>query len=244
MIVAIHQPHFLPWLGYLERMQRADLFIVLDHVQFERGNYQNRTQYLMEGEKRWLTVPVEQNSYRETIVDKRIKNSAVGQMRWWGPNHFQTLRHAYRRAPYFERYAPWLQEVFERRWDRLAELNEALLEFLRDALGISTPLVKSSQLQVEGARSDLVLNLCRAVGADTFLAGDGGSRGYLDQAAFAAGGVKVQWQNFRHPRYPQVGAQEFVPGLSAIDLLFNVGVQSRALLAPPASPVEAALAAA
>jgi hypothetical protein len=244
MIVAIHQPHFLPWLGYLERMKRADLFIVLDHVQFERGNYQNRTQYLMEGEKRWLTVPVEQNSYRETILEKRIKNTNVGQMRWWGPNHFQTLRHAYRRAPYFERYSPWLQEIFERRWDRLAELNEALLEFLRDAFDISTPLVKSSQLQIEGARSELVFNLCRAVGADTFLAGDGGSRTYLDRAAFEAGGIDVQFQNFRHPRYPQAGMQSFVPGLSAIDLLFNVGIQSRALLAPPASPVEDALAAA
>ena len=244
MIVAIHQPHFLPWLGYLERMKRVDLFIVLDHVQFERGNYQNRTEYLMEGEKRWLTVPVEQRTYRETIVEKRIKNTAVGQMRWWGPNHFQTLRHAYRRAPYFQRYSPWLQEIFERRWDRLAELNEALLEFLRDALDISTPLVRSSQLQVEGARSQLVLNLCRAVGADTFLCGDGGSRGYLDLAAFQEAGIGVQYQNFRHPRYTQVGVDTFVPGLSAIDLLFNVGIQSRTLLARPSSPVEAALAAA
>jgi hypothetical protein len=231
MIVAIHQPHFLPWLGYLHRMQSADLFVLLDHVQFERRNYQNRTAIMVDGIARWLTVPVVQRSQKETIVEKLIDNPKNGEMRWWGPNAFRTLRFAYRRAPHLERYTPWLQEILERRWDRLAQLNEVLLDFLRDAFEIRTPFVRSSELGVSGHRAELILNLCRHLGADALLAGDGGSRSYLDEAEFARAGVRIAWQNFRHPSYPQAGAAgAFVPGLSAVDLLFNCGPQSRRIL--------------
>lgn len=230
MIVAIHQPHFLPWLGYLHRMMRVDKFVLLDHVQFERRNYQNRTAILMDGVARWLTVPVVQRSQKETLLEKCIDNPKNGEMRWWGPNHFRTLRCAYRSAPFVGHYAPWLQEVLERRWDRLVELNEVLLDLMRDALQIRTPIVKSSQLGVEGQRSDLILNICRAVGARTLLAGNGGSRTYLDVQRFAEAGVRVEWHAFRHPVYPQCGNAPFVEGLSAIDMLLNCGPQGRRLL--------------
>ena len=110
------------------------------------------------------------------------------------------------------------------------DLNRATLEFMREAFEIRTPLARSSELGVEGAKSDLILNLCRAVGADALLAGFGGSRQYLDPEAFARAGVRVQWHEFTHPEYPQCGAQPFIPGLAAIDLLFNSGPQSRAIL--------------
>ena len=235
MIVAVHQPHFLPWLGYLDRMIRADLFIVLDHVQFERRNYQNRTRIRLDGQGHWLTVPVQQHSQQERIVDKRIDNPPAGELRWWGANHCRTLRHAYRDAPFLDRYAPPLQALLESRWERLVDLDQALLDFLRDALAIGTPLVRSSALKVAGTRSELILNLCLAVGADTYLAGMGGSRDYLDRAAFARAGVEVAWQDFRHPRYAQCGGGDFMAGLSAVDLLFNVGPQSRSLLAGAAA---------
>jgi hypothetical protein len=230
MIVAIHQPHFLPWLGYLHRMMKADVFVLLDHVQFERRNYQNRTSILVDGVARWLTVPVLQRSVKERIIDKHIDNPPSGTTHWWGPNAYRTLRHAYRAAPFLERYAPWLQEILERRWERLPELNEVLLDFLRDAFDIRTRLVRSSELAVEGHRAELLLNCCRALGGDTLLAGDGGSRGYLDVEEFARAGVRVTWQNFRHPVYAQCGGAPFIAGLSAIDLLFNCGPQSRELL--------------
>ena len=223
MLVAIHQPNYLPWLGYLDRMAKADLFVVLDHVQFERRNYQNRTQILLEGEPRWLTVPVVQLSQKERIIEKRVDNSEGGS-RQWGPNHFKTLRYAYRKSPYFEHYAPRLREILETRWDRLLDLNLATLEFVREAFEIRTPLRLSSQMRSEGARSELLLNLCRELGpGTTFLGGMGGSRRYLDQDAFAEAGVGVQWQELEHPVYPQCGGGAFQPGLTALDLLFNVG---------------------
>lgn len=230
MIVAVHQPHFLPWLGYLDRMIGADLFIILDHVQFERRNYQNRTRILLNGQGHWLTVPVQQLSQQELVVDKRIDNPPLEDPRWWGANHSRTLRHAYRDAPFLDVYAPTLRELLESRWERLIDLDMALLDFMRDALAIGTPMVRSSTLNVPGAKSELILNLCLAVGADTYLAGMGGSRDYLDRQAFARAGVELAWQDFHHPRYPQCGGGEFVAGLSAVDALFNQGTHSRSFL--------------
>ncbi len=227
MIVAIHQPHYQPWLGYLHRMAQVDLFIVLDHVQFERRNHQNRRQIRLDGEARWLTVPVVQRSQKERISDKLVDNT---DPRPWGPIHFSTLRHAYREAGHFTTYAGALRSILEARWQRLAELDGAMLDLLRDALDIRTPLVRSSELGVDGAKSELILNLCRAVGADALLAGLGGSRRYLDVETFSRQGVSIKWHDFKHPTYKQCGPQPFIAGLAALDLLFNCGPQSRAIL--------------
>ena len=230
MIVAVHQPHFLPWLGYLDRMLKADLFIILDHVQFERRNYQNRTRILLDGQPYWLTVPVMQHSQQERIIDKQITNPEKVELRWWASTHFQTLRHAYRKAPYFDTYAPSLRKMLESRWDRLVDLDRELLDYLRDILGIRTPLVSSAELGIGGRRSELILNLCRAVKADTFITGMGASRDYLDRQAFADAGIEVTCQNFEHPQYAQCHSGAFVPGLSALDVIFNHGPESREIL--------------
>ena len=243
MLVAIHQPNFLPWLGYFDRMVQADLFVLLDHVQFERRNYQNRTLIRLEDEARWLTVPVVQLSQKEKIVDKRVDNPAGDAARWWGPNSFNTLRYAYRKAPHFDLYAPRLREIFERRWEKLVDLNIATLEFAREALGIATPMIRSSTLDAEGQRSELLLDICRKVGATAFLGGMGGSRGYLDKEAFAAASMGVVWQDFRHPEYAQCGEKPFIPGLSVLDLLFNHGPASREAAWPSKAARDALLAA-
>ena len=249
MIVTIHQPLLMPWLGYLDRMLKADLFVVLDHVQFERRNYQNRTRIRFDGEARWFTVPVVQQSRDERIIDKKIDNSPCGAERWWGSRHYKTLCYAYREARYFDDYAPHLRSIFDSRFENLVDLDLALLDLLRNALDIRTPMVRSSELGVGGRKSELMLNLCLAVGAQVLLGGMGGSRDYLDMDAFERAGVEVRWQQFRHPRYSQCGPQPFIAGLSSIDLLANCGPHSRALLeqplaAAPAQPLGANLCAA
>jgi hypothetical protein len=231
MIVTIHQPHYLPWLGYMHRMARADVFVLLDHVQFERGNgasYQNRTRYRMHAEAhcetRWLTVPVAQRSHTERILDKEVDPL------WRTTAHASTLRHAYREAPHLDAYWPALKAFYAKPWRRLVDLNIASIELLREALDIRTPLIRSSDLQVSGAKSELIIEICRAVGADTFLGGLGGTRRYLDAAAFERAGIRVEWQSFHHPEHPQCGPGSFMPGLSSLDLLLNCGPQSRAML--------------
>jgi hypothetical protein len=234
MRVAIHQSHYLPWLGYLSRMACADLFVVLDHVQFERRNYQNRTRVRIAGEARWLTVPLEQRSRGESIAEKRIDNRLAGP-RHWSRIHWLTLRHAYREAPYLQNYLQHLQALYEARYERLVDLNAALLEFLRHAFAIHTPVVKSSSLAPQGAKSDLVLDICRRVGARALLVGLGGSRAYLDREAFARAGIALVSQEFEHPVYRQCAGGQgrqapFTPGLSAIDLLLNHGPEARRVL--------------
>ena len=242
MIVAIHQPHFLPWLGYLHRMASADLFVLLDHVQFERRNYQNRTHIRVDGAARWLTVPVIQRSQKERITEKLIDNRFGGK-RAWALSHYATLRHAYRAAPHFPRYAAALRRLYDTRWERLVDLDHAFLDLLREAFDIRTPLARSSELAVDGARGDLILDICRAVGADTLLAGLGGSRDYLDVRAFARAGVRIEFQRFVHPVYRQCDGAPFEPGLSSLDLLLNCGPRSAELLRGLVSPRESLAAA-
>lgn len=220
--IAIHQPHFLPWLGYLHRMARVDAFVLLDHVQFERRNYQNRTMVRMNGAAHWLTVPVVQRSRDERIVDKEVDNTDSGE-RSWGRVCARTLQHVYGRMPFFREHAPALKAILDARWERLVDVNQAGLDFLREVFGIRTPLLRSSELGVQGAKADLVLEICRATKADVLLAGMGGSRGYLDVAHFAKNGVLIEWHQFQHPVYPQPGPQPFTSGLSAIDMLFSCG---------------------
>jgi len=219
VLVAIHQPHYLPWLGYLHRMAQADLFILLDHVQFERGNYQNRTQIRVNGAPHWLTVPVLQRSQKERIAEKMIDTRQD-----WAATHCETLRRAYGGMA----TAP-LRAVYQTPWERLVDLNAAMLHFLRAALGIHTPLVNSSELGAQGAKSELVLNLCKAVGAQGLLVGLGGSRQYLDREAFARAGIELVFQEFKHPVYPQRGPAPFTAGLSAVDFLFNQTIRPEEL---------------
>ena len=244
MIIAIHQPHYLPWLGYLHRMAQVDAFVLLDHVQFERRNYQNRTMVRMNGEARWLTVPVIQHSQKERIVDKQVDNRLQGP-KSWSSVHFATLRHAYGASGFFAGYAAQFKQLFETRFDRLVDLNQAGLDLLRAAFAIRTPLVRSSELALEGARGDLILNICRALGADTLLVGFGGSRGYLDTDAFERAGVGIAQHQFTHPEYAQCEtkageAAPFLRGLSAVDMLFNCGPQSRERLLAPRALAKAA----
>jgi hypothetical protein len=241
MIVAAHQPNFIPWLGYFDKMRKADLFIVVDHVQMERQSYQNRVRIKTGEGERWITVPVIQESRAERIIDKRIDNSRAGRFRW-GRKMFLTLKYSYQAAPHFRDYEAGLRDIFEANWDRLADLNGRLIEFCREALDIRTPMLASSTLNIAGAKSEMVLNMCREAGADVYLAGYGASREYLDVPAFERAGIQVVWQDFRHPRYPQHPARgAFIPNLSAFDMIFNCGPRSPEVLRGARERAEAAV---
>ena len=175
------------------------------------------------------------------VPGKRIDNSLQGA-RHWARVHFETLRHAYREAPYLGDHVDRLRGIYEARYERLVDLNFALLEFLREALAIRTPLLMSSTLAPRGAKSEMVLDLCRRVGARALLVGLGGSRAYLDREAFARAGIGLVFQQFAHPQYRQCGAEPFTPGLSAIDLVLNCGPESQRVL-DAAVPEEERLAA-
>lgn len=230
MIVAAHQPSYLPWLGYLHKLAHCDVFVVVDDAQYEEANFQNRNRVKVNNGVAWLTVPLEHGPRDERICDKRISYRQSPREAWQGRT-WRTLVTHYGRAAHFSRYADELEEIYTRHWDTLVELDMHLLQLYMRWLGIARPVVRSSTLGITEQKTERLLTICRRLGADAYLSGSGGSRGYLDVRRMNEGGVEVRWQRFRHPRYPQRYPHlGFVPNLGVIDLLLNCGPESRAIL--------------
>lgn len=219
---AVHQPHYWPWLGLIDKIDRSDRFVMLDTVQFERRGWQNRNYVAGQGKPVLLTVPVTQASRDERILDKKIDNTQK-----WRNKHYRALaEHCYRKAPYWGDYRDEIAQLYETEWEDLADLAIATTRMLTRGFGIDTPILRASELgDFPGHKSELLAQICAKAGADTMLSGDG-ARDYLDPEIMHRHGVDIEWQDFNHPVYQQHTrgpADEFVPRLSAIDLLLNAG---------------------
>lgn len=234
MRVAIHQPQYLPWLGYLDKLDSADVFVVLDTVQFKKHEWQNRNRIRTKEGWQWLTVP---------IIDRfpeRIDRVEVNATADWSRKHRQALRLHYGRARHWEPLGPALLALLERPGTRLRDLNIAALDLLCDHLGIATRRLLASGLSAREDPTDRLIDLCRAVGGTEYLAGESGPA-YMDLGRFARAGIAVSAQGYRHPAYPQQYTP-FVSHLSVVDLLFNCGPESLAVLRSGRSwtPIQAA----
>ena len=232
MIVGAHQPSFLPWLGYLDKVAKSDVFVVMDDLQYEAQNFQNRNKVLVQGGPQWLTVPLLRGAQTDRIIDKRIDNTGLGGRHHWQHRAWRTLELNYGKAPHFAAYAGDLEVVFTRRWEHLLELDLFVLDLARSWFGITQPIVRSSTLGLRGAKTDRIIDMCTKLGAKVYLSGRGGSQGYLDVDALGRAGVSVMWQQFAHPVYPQRRAGAFVSHLAFIDLLFNRGAGATATIWP------------
>lgn len=218
MRVTIHQPQFLPWLGYLDKIDQADVFVVLDTVQYKKNEWQNRNRIRTAQGWQWLTVPVHY-SFGQRINEVRIDETSD-----WRARHLRALVLSYGKAPYHQRYAEGLRSLYARSSDQLARVNLATIRWLLEGFGITTPLRLASEMTLREEPTDRLIDICRVVGATRYLAG-AGAQAYLDVARFEASGVELEIQEFHHPTYPQCYAP-FVSGLSAIDLLLNCGDQA------------------
>lgn len=226
MIVTIHQPEHLPWLGFFDKARQADLFVLLDNVPFRKNYFQNRNRLLSAGGPIWVTVPVYiKGKSGQLIEEVRISNDKVPR---WKEKYWNSIVQCYRKATFFQEHAPFFENVLARPWDRLVELNHAILTYLLRALQIDVKLVRASTLGVEGTKSDLLLDICSKVGGTVYLSGISG-RDYLDLALFAEAGVEVRFQAFHHPIYRQLH-QPFAPLMSVADLLFGYGPESLAVI--------------
>ena len=223
MKVAIHQPHYLPWLGYLAKWAAADLLIFLDTVQYEKNGWQNRNRIKTADGARWLTVPV------RVRLGTRIADVAVDCEQPWASRHLNALEHAYADAPCWGVHRDALATLYEHAASRLSPIAMASAEWLARAVGIRTPVRLASSLAVDDDDpTGRLIALCRAVGADTYLAGGHGGR-YLDGTRFAEAGIRVLYQSYAHPVYAQQHG-DFVPFLSTLDLLLMHGDASLAIL--------------
>lgn len=219
-LVAIHQPNFLPWPGYFDKLVRADVFVALDHVQYPKGgagNWVNRVQILHDGEPRWLTLPVvKPHGMTQCICDVRIAEQP------WRASVLGTLRANYRQAPFFESVFPTLEAAINAPASHLASSNLALIRTIAHGLGIDPrKIIRSSVLPHDGQATELLVSLVKAVGGTAYLAG-GGAGGYQQDEMFHAAGIEVVYQRYTPVPYDQ-GAPDFVPGLSVVDALMHLG---------------------
>ena len=236
MIVAAHQPHYMPWLGYLDKVAKADLFVVMDDLQYEAQNFQNRQRLKLATGAQWLTVPLERGHQSERICDKTIDNRGSARQHWQRRT-WLTLENNYRRAPAWESHADELRAIYAQTWTSLVELDMHMLTLAMRWLEIRTPIVRASSLGLTGHKTDRLIDLCTKVGARCYLSGGGGSTGYLDVEKMGRAGIGVIWQHFQHPRYTQRYAEVgFVSHLGFLDLVLNCGDNSRHVLFDSSHP--------
>jgi hypothetical protein len=220
MIVAIHQPNFFPWPGYFDKIARADVFCLLDTVQFPKtgGTWINRVQLRVNGKATWVTAPIDRSySGVRRIMDMRTRPEP------WRERFLRALHCNYARAPAFAEVLAFLTPLVLNRCDNLSQYNVSAIRTLCDALGLGNKrFVLASQLKVSGQATELLVNITREVGGTAYLCG-GGAAEYQEDAKFAQVGLRLVYQDFQHSFYPQIGAVAFTPGLSVIDMLMNVG---------------------
>jgi len=221
--VAIHQPHYLPWLGYLAKWAEADLFVFLDTVQFEKNGWQNRNLIKSSAGPQWLTVPV------RARLGMSIKDVPIDTSQPWARRHLRAIELAYGRAAGWNRHADGIRAFYTQPWRELAGLAVANARWLACTVGIATPSRLASELTVTATDpTERLVELCRAVGATTYLAGRDGVE-YMDLKRFRQAGLEVRAQAYEHPTYSQLHGV-FVPFLSGLDLLLTSGADALTIL--------------
>jgi len=216
VIVAIHQPNYLPWIGFFHKMLISDIFVFLDHVQFSKRGFINRNKVKGPDGWKWLTVPVKRGSTKKRIIDVEIDNSTS-----WAEKHLRTLQAFYGKCKYFNYFINLLENIYTKEWKYLADLNKYIIFKVIDILDIDVEIYESHKMNVKGNKTDLIIDICKKVGATVYFSGQGAKK-YLDEKKFDVEGIKLVFQNFNHPVYPQRFGR-FIPNLSIIDMLFNVG---------------------
>ena len=216
MLLSAHQPAYLPWLGYFEKIARADVFIYMDTVQFERNSYTNRNKIKGPNGSQMLTIPVCMKGHMEKVM----KDMEIDEKTNWRRKHLNAIFCNYKKAPYFEQNFPKLERLYEDMTDNFSEFVYNQLLFWLDELHIDTKIVRLQDLNLKSANSDLVLDMCQSVGADQYLSGALGED-YLETEKFAADGIKVSFQDYHCEPYPQLWDKEFLPAMGVVDLWMN-----------------------
>lgn len=226
MKIAIHQPQYMPWLGYFHKMASVDLFVVLDDVQFKKNEWQHRNRIRNSRGWQWLSVPT---TYKFL---QKINEVAIDNAQEWRKSHKLSLATCYGKSRFGKELMPLFERFFESSYATIDLLNTESIRLLAGIMGILTPIVRSSEHCFGGVSTERLAAICRYYNADAYLAGAGG-HGYMDLSVFERAGIRVEFQDFSSPRYVQhwsACAEEFIPGLSAIDLVFNCGPKSKDIL--------------
>lgn len=225
MVVSIHQPNYIPWLGFFDKVIKSNTYVVFDDVQFPRGkDYANRNQIKTNNGKSWLTVPVIGKSSLKPWNTIEINNNG------WADKHLSNIESFYKKTPYFNLYYPEIKNILLKNHNLLIDLNVDLIKFFLNCLQSDTQIVLSSQFKTEKTGLDKILFILNELNTTEYISGNGeGSRRYINEDLFKQNNIKLTWQQYNHPTYNQQFS-DFVPYLSIIDLLFNEGPNSKDII--------------
>ena len=216
--ISIHQPVYLPWLGFIEKVISSEKFVFLDDVQFEKNGFQNRNKIRTYDGEMWLTVPVKVKS-QTLLKDVKINYSVD-----WINKHKKSIIQNYKKAEFFDNYWLELEKIYDEKYEYLVELNIEIIKFLFNKLKIKTKTLFSSELHISDKGSNRILEICKILNADRYISGISGKK-YLLIDDFERQKIKLEFQNFQHPTYEQI-FDPFYPNMAMIDLLFNEGERS------------------
>ena len=220
MILTAHQPTYLPWLGLFNKISYSDVFVFFDTVQYLPKEWMNRNYIRSKDEKILLTVPVKKKNY----LNKKINEIQINYDSDWKRKHLKSLTLCYHKQNFFELYFDQLENIYNKNFSFLSDLNFELLKFFLKNLDIETKILKASNYDFKGKKSDLVLDMCLKLKASKFIFGEQGIN-YANKESFKKKKIKIAFQNYIHPIYSQ-NSKNFISNLSILDLIFNHGKDS------------------
>jgi len=216
MILTAHQPAYLPWLGYLEKIMRSDYYVFLDSVQFEKNSFINRNKIKTPNGAIWLTVPVISKGHTDTtMLDLKIDKRGN-----WQRKHINAISLNYKKAPYYNEVMTAIEPFYNKDYDTLVDLCYEYTKFWLQYLKINTKIVKLSELGIKSEKSQLVFDICKKLDAKQYISGALG-KNYLDTKAFLDAGIEVIYQDYKPQEYPQLWGNEFLPYMSVLDFVMN-----------------------
>lgn len=223
MNVVILQPSYIPWRGVFDQIHRADVFIFYDDVQYDKHGWRNRNRIKNRQGGQWLTIPV--HSKGVVVENTPINEVEIAWNEPWSERHWRAIRENYAKAPFFKQYAPWLEEVFQRRPEKLVDFTIPLtIEIARTLGNDHTRFMRSSELQASGQKTDRLIQILTQVGAKHYISGPS-ARDYIENEKFQAAGITLEYMEYNYPEYPQL-YPPFDPFVSILDLLLMTGPEA------------------
>ncbi len=226
MRVCIHQPNYLPYIGFFNKIKHTDTYVLFDMAQYEKNNFHNRNRIRTENGSMYLTIPIlSKDCYLKKVCDVKLPPNNK-----WMKKHWKAIEANYARSDYFDSYKNSLEEIYQTNFTGLTDFNEKIIRFLINEFRLESTIIKSTDLNLdENLKStDLLINILKELDATFYLSGPSGKK-YLDELIFRKEGIRLDYQHFTHPDYKQ-RFDGFVENMSAIDLLFNVGEKSKEIL--------------
>lgn len=217
MILSAHQPAYLPWFGYIHKIALADQFVLLDAIQFEKNSFTNRNKIKTSNGDTWLTIPVEMKDH----LNKNLNELNIDSKQNWKKKHWTSIFFNYKKTPFFNQYADFLNEYYQLEITNLSEFIQISTNYFLKELKIETPTIKLSELNIESKKQELIIDICKATNSSAFVFGAMG-KDYADLDYFKQHQISIYFQEYKHPIYTQLHG-DFSPYMTILDALFNLG---------------------